>query len=241
MAFQCSPDHPVREVSTPAGSSIGRTGRSSTRRTRRRSTRTSTRSTSSAQDWQALWNELRRVLLFWVARGVKVFRVDNPHTKPFPFWEWVIAEVKRRRPGRAVPGRGVHAAEGDVPAGEAGVHAELHLLRLAQRPGQSIMEYFTTLTTPPVVDFMRPNPWPNTPDILAGVPADRRPGGVHRACRVGGNVIGQLRLVRPGVRADGRPTRAARQSEEYLDSEKYQIRQWDRGRADSLVGSAEPG
>ena len=83
-------------------------------------------------DWRELWLELRRVILFWVEQGVKTFRVDNPHTKPTVFWEWLIADVQRAAPGRDLPLRGVHAAEGDEVAGQGGLHAELHLLHLAQ-------------------------------------------------------------------------------------------------------------
>ena len=62
-------------------------------RTRRRSIRTSTRSTSNREDWRALWRALLEVTLFWVDHGVRAFRVDNPHTKTFAFWEWLIANV----------------------------------------------------------------------------------------------------------------------------------------------------
>ena len=80
------------------GSTGGPTARSSTPRTRRRSTRTSSTSTSTAARFPALWYALRDVVLFWVEHGVRIFRVDNPHTKPFPFWEWMIGEVQDRYP-----------------------------------------------------------------------------------------------------------------------------------------------
>ena len=94
LAFQARPIIPT-SASIPSGSGTGPTARSSTPRTRRRSTRTSTRSTSSRSDWQALWHELKRVIEFWIGHGVTIFRVDNPHTKPFRFWEWALAEIKR--------------------------------------------------------------------------------------------------------------------------------------------------
>jgi starch synthase (maltosyl-transferring) len=68
----------------------------------------------------------------WIAQGVRIFRVDNPHTKAFAFWEWAIADVRARTPGGDLPVRGVHAAQGDAPAGQARLHAVLHLLHLAQ-------------------------------------------------------------------------------------------------------------
>ena len=97
FAIQCSPDHPWL-TEHPSGSTVAPTARSSTPRTRRRSTRTSTTSTSSPGTGAGLWQALRDVVLFWVERGVTVFRVDNPHTKPLAFWEWLIAEVRARTP-----------------------------------------------------------------------------------------------------------------------------------------------
>ena len=84
--------------STRTGSTAAPTGRSSTPRTRPSATRTSTTSTSTREDWRALWEALRDVVLFWVGHGVSVFRVDNPHTKPVAFWEWLIREVQAVHP-----------------------------------------------------------------------------------------------------------------------------------------------
>ena len=83
-------------------------------------------------DWRALWDELKSVVEFWIEQGVRIFRVDNPHTKPFAFWEWLISEIQRRRPERDLPRRGVHPAEGHAPAGKARIHSVIHLLHLAQ-------------------------------------------------------------------------------------------------------------
>ena len=79
-------------------SATGRTARSNSPKTRRRNTRTSSIPTSTAPDRIALWRALRDVILFWVGQGVSIFRVDNPHTKPLPFWEWLIHEVQSRHP-----------------------------------------------------------------------------------------------------------------------------------------------
>ena len=79
-----------------------------------------------------LWVALCEVVLLWAGEGVRLFRVDNPHTKPFPFWEWMIAEVRARYPDAHISGRGVYPAEADVPAGEGRFLAILHLLHVAQ-------------------------------------------------------------------------------------------------------------
>ena len=88
-------------------------------------------------DWRALWEALLGVVEFWIAQGVTVFRVDNPHTKPFAFWEWLIAVGEGDAPRGHLLGRGVHPAQGDVPPGQGGLHPVLHLLHLAQASGSS--------------------------------------------------------------------------------------------------------
>ena len=90
----------VRERPTRSGSAIVPTARSSTRRTRRRSTRTSIRSTSNARPGRRCGTSSPGVVLFWIEHGVRIFRVDNPHTKSFRFWQWMMADVRRQRSGR---------------------------------------------------------------------------------------------------------------------------------------------
>ena len=78
-----------------------------------------------------LWAALRDVVLFWVEQGVRIFRVDNPHTKPFPFWEWLIREVQTVDPERDFPVGGIHTAESDESTCQARLHPVLHLFYLA--------------------------------------------------------------------------------------------------------------
>ena len=85
-----------------------------------------------SEDWKGLWAALRDVVLFWVARGVTVFRVDNPHTKPVPFWEWLIDEVRARASRGDLPRRGVHAAGDDDDARQGRLRAELHVLHVEE-------------------------------------------------------------------------------------------------------------
>ena len=86
-------------------------------------------------EWRELWLELRRVIHFWIDQGVKAFRVDNPHTKPTIFWEWLIADVQRQHPDVDLPLRGLHPTQGDEVARQGRFHPELHLLHLAQLQG----------------------------------------------------------------------------------------------------------
>src|SRR5690606_433224 len=115
--------------------------------------------------WESLWHELLSVMLFWVERGVKIFRVDNPHTKSLPFWDWAMAEVRRRNP--------------EVIFLSEAFTRPHRMYRLAKGGFTQSYTYFTWRPTPPeleeyvrelchteVADFFRPSFWPNTPDIL---------------------------------------------------------------------------
>jgi starch synthase (maltosyl-transferring) len=185
-----------------------------------------------SDDWQGMWEEFKSVFLYWASEGVTIFRVDNPHTKAFPFWEWVIAEVKRDHPEV-------------IFLAEAFTRPKI-MYRLAKLGfGQSytyfpwrnakyeITAYLTELTQTPVREFFRPNQWPNTPDILTEfLQVDGRAAFIIRlllAATLGAN----YGIYGPAFELmENRPLR--RGSEEYLNSEKYEIRHWDLDRADSL-------
>ncbi|HVV69099.1 MAG TPA: alpha-1,4-glucan--maltose-1-phosphate maltosyltransferase [Gammaproteobacteria bacterium] len=178
-----------------------------------------------SEAWAELWIECRDILLFWINAGVKIFRVDNPHTKPFIFWQWLIAEIKTLHPDV-------------IFLAEAFTRPTLmyHLAKLGfsqsytyftwRNTKEELIAYFTELTTYPVVDFFRGNFWPNTPDILhATLQTGGRAAFITRfilAATLGTNygIYGPAfelcinEAVKPG-------------SEEYLDSEKYEIKAWD--------------
>ncbi|MBO0713361.1 MAG: alpha-1,4-glucan--maltose-1-phosphate maltosyltransferase [Acidimicrobiales bacterium] len=184
-------------------------------------------------DWWALWLALLDVVLFWVGHGVRLFRVDNPHTKPFPFWSWLIGEVKARHPEV-------------VFLSEAFTRPKI-MYRLAKLGfGQSytyftwrldkwdLTSYLTELTQTEVSQFFRPNLWPNTPDILTEqLQTGGRPTFMARlvlAATLGANygIFGpSFELVEHEPLVPGR--------EDYRRSEKYEIRHWDLDREDSLA------
>ncbi|MBN2124389.1 MAG: alpha-1,4-glucan--maltose-1-phosphate maltosyltransferase, partial [Deltaproteobacteria bacterium] len=182
--------------------------------------------------WQALYRELKNVLFFWIEQGVRIFRVDNPHTKPFPFWEWLIGETKKTCP------EVIFLAEAFTRP-----KVMYHLAKLgfsqsytyfAWRNTQwEIREYFQELTQTEVRDFFRPHLWPNTPDILTEyLQTGGRPGFVIRlilAATLGASygIYGPaFELCETRAKEFG--------SEEYLDSEKYEIRTWNPDDASSL-------
>jgi starch synthase (maltosyl-transferring) len=182
--------------------------------------------------WQALWRELKSVLDFWLAEGVRIFRVDNPHTKPFAFWEWAIGEVKREHPDAIFLSEAFTRPKVMYRLAKLGFTQSYTYF--AWRNGkQELTDYFTELTQTPVREFFRPNLWPNTPDILTEyLQFNGRPGFMVRltlAATLGANygIYGPaFELLEHEPREPG--------SEEYLDSEKYQRRMWDLEREDSL-------
>ena len=185
-----------------------------------------------SDDWRALWQELKSVFDHWIAQGVLIFRVDNPHTKAFAFWEWAIGEITRENP------RVLFLAEAFT---RPKVMHRLAKLGFSQsytyftwrNTRAELTEYFTELTQGPGREYFRPNVWPNTPDIL-----NERLHAAPRAVFVARLVLaatlsGNYGIYGPAYELMEKTPRDPG-SEEYLDSEKYQIRHWDRDRADSL-------
>src|SRR4028119_1207038 len=177
------------------------------------------------EDWQNLWEELKSVVLFWIEQGVHIFRVDNPHTKAFPFWEWMIGEVKQAYPETIFLSESFTRPKVMYRLGKVG-YTQSYTYFTWRNTKWELQEYFTELTQTEVREFFRPNVWPNTPDIL------------HEFLQHGGQPAFKLRLALAATLAasygiygpayevcENRPIRAG--SEEYLDSEKYQMRVWD--------------
>lgn len=232
LAIQCSPDHPwIREhpewfCHRPDGS-----------------IRYAENPPKKYQDivpldfhgeaWQSLWEALRDVVWFWIDQGVRIFRVDNPHTKPFAFWEWLIAEIRRTHPET------IFLAEAFTRPKVMHRLAKLGFTQsytyFTWRTGRDEMaEYLLEVTSPPVSEFFRPNFWPNTPDIL------------HETLQQGGREMFLVRLALAalsvgnwGIYGPAMELLAATprepESEEYLDSEKYEIKAWNLDASDSLA------
>jgi starch synthase (maltosyl-transferring) len=175
----------------------------------------------SAQ-WRALWEELKTIVEFWVAQGVRIFRVDNPHTKAFDFWEWMIRDLKKKHPDL------IFLAEAFT---RPNIMHRLAKLGFTQsytyftwrNTKAELTEYLTELTKTEVREFFRPNFWPNTPDIL------------HEYLQTGGRPAFMTRLVLAATLSanygiygpayelcEKQPRESG--SEEYLNSEKYEIK-----------------
>jgi len=183
-------------------------------------------------DFHALWDELLRVTLHWVNHGVRVFRVDNPHTKPFPFWEWLIAEVKKEDPDVLFLAEAFTRPKIMYRLAKLGFTQSYTYFTWRNDP-YGMREYLAELTREPVIDFFRPNFWPNTPDILPGyLQTDARAAHIVRAI-LAATLTANYGIYGPAFELmDNQP--AAPGKEEYLDSEKYQLRQWDINSPNSL-------
>lgn len=170
-----------------------------------------------------LWHALRDIVLFWISHGVTIFRVDNPHTKPFPFWEWMIREVKSKHPETVFLSEAFTRPKVMKRLAKVGF-TQSYSYFTWRNTKQELTEYLTELTTEECRHYMRPNFFVNTPDINPRfLQSSGRPGFRTRlvlAATLGGNygVYNGFEICEAA---------AVPGKEEYLDSEKYQLRVWD--------------
>jgi len=171
----------------------------------------------------AIWYELRDSVLFWADKGIKLFRVDNPHTKPFPFWEWLIREVNDRHPDVAFLAEAFTRPKVMHRLAKIG-YQQSYSYFTWRNTKYELTEYLTELTQGPAKDYMRPNFFANTPDIN---PVYLQTGGRagFRVRLVLASTLSTLYGLYCGYElCEATPVPG---KEEYLDSEKYQIRSWD--------------
>ncbi len=182
--------------------------------------------------WESLWQELRDVMIYWIKQGVKVFRVDNPHTKSFRFWEWAIAEIRAKYPDVIFLSEAFSRPRIMYGLAKLGF-TQSYTYFTWRNTKYELTEYLTELTQTEVKEYFRPNFWPNTPDIL------------HAFLQNGGLPAFKIRLVLAAMMTAnygmygptfelGINTPREPGSEEYLDSEKYQLRHWDLDQPHSL-------
>ncbi len=186
------------------------------------------------EDWKGLWSELKSVFEFWAGHGVKIFRVDNPHTKAFAFWEWVIKELKDKNPELIFLSEAFTRPRVMHKLAKLGF-TQSYTYFTWRNYKDELIEYFTELTKGPAREYFRPNVWPNTPDILhETLQAGGRPAFIVRLV-LAATLAANYGIYGPAYELLERVPREPG-SEEYLNSEKYEIKRWDRGRADSLSG-----
>ncbi|MGC4022868.1 MAG: alpha-1,4-glucan--maltose-1-phosphate maltosyltransferase [Cyclobacteriaceae bacterium] len=231
IAFQCAPDHPyVKEhpewfVLRPDGS-----------------IQYAENPPKKYQDiypfnfessqWKELWEELKSVFIYWIEQGVKIFRVDNPHTKPIPFWQWVIAEVKRKDPSIIFLSEAFTRPK--IMASLAKVGFTQSYTYFTWRVAKSeIIEYMTELTSSPSRNYFRPNFWPNTPDILPYHLHDKGENSFILRYALAATLSSNYGVYGPAYEFyDNKPFNG---KEEYTDSEKYEVKNYDWKRTNRMT------
>jgi starch synthase (maltosyl-transferring) len=185
-----------------------------------------------SSDWQGLWDALKEVFMFWAEKNVRIFRVDNPHTKAFPFWEWVIAEVQTVYPDAIFLAEAFTRPRVMERLAKLGF-TQSYTYFTWRNTKVELMQYMTELTKTEVSEYMRPNFWPNTPDIL---PFGLQTGGPHAfksRLVLAATLSSNYGMYGPAFEL-GENIRFKEGSEEYLNSEKYEIKRWDREAPNSL-------
>jgi starch synthase (maltosyl-transferring) len=183
------------------------------------------------EEWKALWEELKSIALFWIEKGIRIFRVDNPHTKPFAFWEWLIQEVKKDYPDVIFFSEAFTRPKVMYRLAKAGF-SQSYTYFTWRNTKRELTGYLMELTKTEVKEYFRPNFWPNTPDIFP------------EHLQFGGGPAFMIRLALAATLSSnygiyGPPfelciDEALTGKEEYLDSEKYQLRHWDWNKTGNL-------
>ncbi|HWC33914.1 MAG TPA: alpha-1,4-glucan--maltose-1-phosphate maltosyltransferase [Mycobacteriales bacterium] len=232
LAFQCSPDHPwVREH--PEWFKHRPDGSIRFAENPPKKYEDIYPLDFDSPDWRGLWDALHEVVRFWIEQGISVFRVDNPHTKAFPFWEWLLPTVRETNP------EVIFLAEAFTRPKVMKRLAQLGFTQsytyFAWRTEKwEIEEYLTELTRSDVADYFRPNFWPNTPDILTEQlqRGDRRTFAMRAV--LAGTLAASYGIYGPAFELAERAPRHEG-SEEYLAGEKYELRHYDLDAATSLA------
>jgi starch synthase (maltosyl-transferring) len=232
IAFQCAPDHPYVEAH-PEWFKRRADGSVQYAENPPKKYQDIYPFNFETAQWQELWEELYTVVLYWMGEGVRIFRVDNPHTKPFAFWEWMIGRVKSEHPDVIFLAEAFTRPRLMHRLAKLGF-TQSYTYFTWRNTKAEITEYFTELAQAPSRDYFRPNCWPNTPDILPeSLQVGGRPAFMARLLLAGTlspnyGIYGPVfELVENVPREPG--------AEENIDSEKYELRHWDLDRPDSLA------
>ncbi|MFN3531731.1 MAG: alpha-1,4-glucan--maltose-1-phosphate maltosyltransferase [Candidatus Brocadia sp.] len=183
------------------------------------------------EQWYQLWEELKSIVVFWIEKGVRIFRVDNPHTKPFSFWEWLIQEVKSKYPEVIFLSEAFTRPKVMYYLAKLGF-TQSYTYFTWRNTKLEFIEYITELTQTERSEYFRPNFWPNTPDILP------------EHLQYGGRPAFMIRLILAATLSSSYGifgpsfelcvSEAIPGKEEYLNSEKYEIRYWNWDRPGNL-------
>jgi len=182
-------------------------------------------------DAQNLWQELKSIIVFWIEQGVRIFRVDNPHTKPFIFWDWIIAEIKRDYPEIIFLAEAFTRPNIMYRLAKGGF-SQSYTYFTWRNSKREFIEYMQELTQTEVAEYFRPNFWPNTPDIL---PEHLQTGG--RSAFIMRAVLAATLSSNYGIYGPAFElcvSESVHKKEEYLNSEKYEIKKWDWNKSNNI-------
>ncbi len=233
IAFQCSPDHPyVREH--PEWFTKRPDGSIQYAENPPKKYEDIYPINFESDNWKELWEELKSVFVYWIQAGVSIFRVDNPHTKSFYFWEWCLSEIKREYPDVIMLSEAFTRPKRMYHLAKIGF-SQSYTYFTWRNEKEELAAYFSELFNGPAADFFRPNLWPNTPDIL------------HEYLQKGGRAAFVVRYILAAMLSSNcgiygpayelmlrKPREAG--SEEYLNSEKYEIKDWNVDEEQGIAG-----
>ena len=232
IAFQCSPDHPwVTEH--PEWFIIRPDGSIQYAENPPKKYQDIYPLNFESSDWRSLWEALRDVFTYWIRRDVRIFRVDNPHPKALPFWEWCIAETHKKYPDVIFLAEAFTRPHVMYSLAKAGF-TQSYTYFTWRNTRDELQEYFEEITKPPISDFFHPNLWPNTPDILHATLQNGGRNAFKQRFILAATLGASYGIYGPAFEL-GENLPAKPGSEEYLNSEKYEIRQWDRAASHSLA------
>ena len=180
----------------------------------------------------ALWEACLEIFEHWIAHGIRVFRVDNPHTKPVAFWAWVIDRLRRDHPDVVLLAEAFTTPKPMHKLGEVGF-TQSYSYFTWRHTRDELRDYLQELAAAPSADEMRPNFWPNTPDILAGVLRGGGPAAFRLRAVLAAMLVPNWGIYSGYELCENVP--ASDDDTEYAESEKYQLRTRDWGRSDSLA------
>jgi starch synthase (maltosyl-transferring) len=177
-----------------------------------------------SDDWKNLWDELRSVFFFWIEQGVTIFRIDNPHTKPIPFWHWVIIEIQKAHPDVIFLSEAFTRPR--IMSSLAKVGFTQSYTYFTWRVSKTeISDYVTDLVAGPSRNYFRPNFWPNTPDILPYHLQGRGENSFIFRYALAATLSSNYGVYGPSYEFyENTPIEG---KEEYFNSEKYEIRHYD--------------
>ncbi|GIV94128.1 MAG: alpha-1,4-glucan:maltose-1-phosphate maltosyltransferase [Chloroflexus sp.] len=232
IAFQCSPDHPyVREH--PEWFRARPDGTIQYAENPPKKYQDIYPFDFESEDWQGLWQELRRVFEFWIEQGVRIFRVDNPHTKSFRFWDWCLNSLKSAHPDLIFLSEAFTRPKVMYHLAKIGF-TQSYTYYTWRTTKHELTSYLQELNTRPVSDFFIPNFWPNTPDILTPqFYAGQRSVFMTRAA-MAATLTASWGMYGPVYELMEHTPVAGR--EEYINNEKYEIRHWNLDAPHSLRG-----